>query len=117
MPDPEFLQTLFHSIDNKDSSAFLQYLAEDCTFRMGNLPAVKGRDAIGTAVAGFFDSLQSISHTLTDSWHTADCSICHGSVSYTRHDGSVLTVPFAVILKREARLINEYLVFLDISGL
>jgi ketosteroid isomerase-like protein len=117
MPDNEFLQSLFHSIDTKDSAAFQQFLAPDCTFRLGNLPAVTGREAIGTAVAGFFASLQSLSHTLAGSWHTTDSSICHGSVCYTRHDGSQLTVPFANILKREARLISEYQVFVDISGL
>jgi len=117
MPDNEFLQTLFHSIDSKDSTAFQQLLAPDCSFRLGNLPVVRGREAIGTAVSGFFDSLQSISHTLAGSWRTADSSICHGMVCYTRHDGSQLTVPFANILKREADLISEYLVFVDISGL
>jgi len=117
MPDDDFLQALFRSIDAGDSRAFQGFLAEDCSFRLGNLPPVTGRAAIGSAVAGFFDSLQSLSHSLTGSWHTRDCSICHGSVSYTRKDGSVLTVPFANILRRETRLIREYLVFVDISGL
>ncbi len=117
MSDNEFLQSLFHSIDNQDSTAFQQFLAPDCTFRLGNLPAVTGRESIREAVAGFFDSLQSISHDIEGAWHTADSSICHGSVSYTRHDGSQLTVPFANILKRESNLISEYLVFVDISGL
>jgi len=117
MPDNEFLQSLFHSIDSKDSTAFQQFLAPNCTFRLGNLPAVTGRESIGAAVAGFFASLQSISHDIDAAWHTADSSICHGLVSYTRHDGSQLTVPFANILKREAQLISEYLVFVDISGL
>ena len=117
MPDSEFLNSLFHSIDSKDCTAFQQYLAPDCSFRLGNLPVVTGRESIGAAVAVFFDSLQSISHDIDGAWHTADSSICHGSVCYTRHDGSQLTVPFANILKREARLISEYLVFVDISGL
>jgi len=117
MPDNEFLQSLFHSIDSKDSAAFMQFLAPDCSFRLGNLPAVTGREAIGAAVAGFFDSLQSIAHSPADAWHTAGSSISHGSVCYTRHDGSQLTVPFAIILKREAQLVSEYLVFIDISGL
>jgi len=117
MPDNEFLQSLFNSIDNKDSTAFQQFLAPECTFRLGNLPAVTGRESIGKAVACFFDSLQSISHDIDRVWHTADSSICHGAVCYTRHDGSQLTVPFANILKREANLISEYLVFVDICGL
>jgi len=117
MPDNEFLQTLFDSIDSKDSNAFMQFLTPDCSFRLGNLPVVTGRESIGAAVAGFFASLQSLSHIIADTWHSPDSSICHGTVCYTRHDGSELTVPFANILKREAQLISEYLVFVDISGL
>ena len=117
MSDNRFLQSLFQSIDSKDDTAFQEFLAPDCRFRLGNLPVVTGREAIGTAVAGFFNSLQAISHELAGAWHTADSSICYGLVNYTRHDGSLLTVPFANILKREDRLISEYLIFVDISGL
>jgi len=38
-------------------------------------------------------------------------------VTYTRHDSSTLTVPFANILRFEGDLIDEYLIFLDVSEL
>jgi hypothetical protein len=38
-------------------------------------------------------------------------------VSYRRHDGSELTVPFANILKGSEEGIREYLIFADTSRL
>lgn len=70
MSDNEFLRSLFLCIDSKDSSAVMQFLAAGCSFRLGNLPAVTGRESIGATVTGFFASLRSLSHTLAESWHS-----------------------------------------------
>ena len=108
---------LFKAIDSKDVQGFIAMLAPDCTFKFGNLPAVNGAAAIEQFVAGFFESIDSLSHEIQDSWNVADGLICHGLVSYTRKDGSVLTVPFANILKSGATGIDEYLIYADTSQL
>jgi hypothetical protein len=41
----------------------------------------------------------------------------HGQVTYTRHDGSQLSVPFANVLKLDGTRVREYLVFADASTL
>jgi hypothetical protein len=41
----------------------------------------------------------------------------HGEVTYTRHDGSRLSVPFANIFKLDGTRVREYLVFADVSPL
>jgi hypothetical protein len=46
-----------------------------------------------------------------------DALVCHGTVTYTRHDSSTLTVPFANIFKVHGELIDEYLIFIDVSQL
>jgi TRAP-type uncharacterized transport system substrate-binding protein len=43
--------------------------------------------------------------------------ICHGTVTYTRHDASTLTVPFANIFRTRDDLIDEYLIYVDASAL
>lgn len=47
MSDNESLQSLFHSIDHKDRTAYKQFLAPDCSFRLGNLPVATGRKPSG----------------------------------------------------------------------
>ncbi len=111
------MQALFQTIDNQDSEAFAQWLAEDASFRFGNQPAVVGRDAIRDYVQGFFASLQALSHQLEQQWTTADGVVCHGQVTYTRHDGSLLTVPFCNVLNMTDGKVHEYLIFADTSAL
>ena len=119
MTHQQWLQSLFNSIDNKDTNAFVSHLSEDCIFRFGNMPAVTGGDAIREAVGGFFASIKTISHEITEAWATADQVSCHGMVTYQRHDDSLLSVPFANIMKKPsgANIASEYLIFAAISEL
>ncbi len=110
-------QQLFNSIDEKDTKAFLGFLTNDVKFRFGNAPVAEGYTAVGEAVGGFFSSIKSIQHELTDTWYREEVIICHGNVTYTRHDSTILRVPFANILTMENNLIKDYLIFVDISGL
>ena len=113
----DMIEKLFDSIDNKNPEAFVSFLSPGCTFKFGNLPAVTGTEQIRDFVSGFFDSIASLSHTIKDSWNVEDGVICHGDVSYTRKDGSVLTVPFANILKSDSGGIADYMIFADTSQL
>lgn len=108
---------LFSAIDRQDADAFAGFLAEDAVFHFGNLPAVEGRGAIRDFVAGFFQSIRAVSHTVIESWHAGDAVICRGEVAYTRHDGSTLTVPFANILKLAGERVRDYLIYVDASAL
>lgn len=112
------LKALFNAIDSKDSGTFAQFISEHGTFRFGNMPAVTGRDNIEQFVDQFFSGIHAISHHISESWQTPGCVICHGSVTYIRHDQSELTVPFSNILKVDNDdKISDYLIFADVSAL
>ena len=111
------ISELFSSIDSKDPQGFAAFLAPDCVFRFGNQPEVSGEGAIEAYVAGFFDSIAAVSHEISASWDLPEGVVCHGHVSYTRLDGSVLTVPFANIMKLSPAGITDYRIFADTSQL
>ena len=111
------IKRLFDAIDSKDSKTFLTFLAPSCVFRFGNMPPVTGITNIEMSVNAFFESLDSLAHKVIDIWDIPDGTVCHGQVSYRRKDGSVLTVPFANILKGKESNITEYLIFADTSQL
>lgn len=108
---------LFRSIDDQDTEAFLSFLADDVLFRFGNADSVNGKTAVGEVVGAFFDSVKGMHHDLVGIWNEEDAVICHGTVTYTRHDSTTLSVPFANILGVSDNLIKEYLIFVDVSGL
>lgn len=108
---------LFDSIDAMDSDLFASFLSKDCRFQFGNMPEVTGVQNIKAFVAGFFDSIESLSHTIVNSWNIPGGAVFHGRVTYTRKDGSILTIPFANILKMNSSGITEYMIFADTSQL
>lgn len=117
MLDDKWMGSLFDAIDSKDADSFATFLTENCTFTFGNMPTVSGRAGVREMVAGFFNSIAGISHTIQQSWTTGDAAICHGMVTYTRHDESELQVPFANILKMDGPLIEDYRIYIDTSQL
>lgn len=111
------IHALFAAIDARDPAAFSRFIDPDCVFRFGNQPAVSGRAAITEYVTGFFASIQALRHELVELIETPQASICHGFVTYTRHDGSTLRVPFCNVFKPGRAGIGEYLIFADNSTL
>ena len=111
------LQDLFRTIDARDSRKFTSFLTPDATFRFGNAPAISGHAAIEQAVAGFFASLKALSHRLIATWEQGDSLALQGEVTYTRHDGSQITLPFANIFRLRDGLVREYLIYADVAPL
>ena len=117
MSDLNWVAELFASVDEKNIEKFSSFLAEDCSFRFGNFPAVQGVDGVSEFVGGFFNSIESLKHDISDIWPVPGGVVCHGMVSYTRHDKSVLSVPFSNIFKSKNGKVCEYLIFADTSQL
>ena len=117
MKHPQWLTDLFMAIDNRDARAFQSFLTEDTVFRFGNAEAIHGRANAEAAVAGFFSSIAGLKHDVRGIWETGDAVISHGFVTYTRHDASTLTIPFANIFMMKDSLVSEYLIFADTSAL
>lgn len=117
LPDRNWVVELFASVDEKNIEKFSSFLSEDCSFRFGNLPVVHGVDGISEFVGGFFDSIESLKHDISDIWIVPGGAVCHGMVSYIRHDKSVLSIPFSNVFKSNNGKVYEYLIFADTSQL
>ncbi len=117
VPDRDWWQALFATIDSGDAAAFVKCLTADAEFRFGNSPAVMGAETIGTSVAGFFSAIASSKHQLLQFWCEDDCVGCEGEVTYTRHDGSRVSFPFANVFKLRGEKIASYHIYIDNSSL
>lgn len=108
---------IFAAIDRKDTTAFVGFLTDDAVFRFGSAPAVRGRDAIRAAVDGFFSTIEALEHEITSTLVRGTTQVCEGEVTYTRADGSQVTLPFADIFEYDGNLIAEYKIYMDINPL
>ncbi len=117
MSDASFVVPLFRSIDAMDAGRFASFLTEDAVFRFGNAPEARGREAIRALVAGFFEMIAGLEHRVTDTWAQPGTVVCRGEVTYTRKDGTQLTVPFADVLVMRGESIADYRIYMDVSQL
>jgi ketosteroid isomerase-like protein len=117
MSIPAWVTDLFRAIDEKDAARFAGFLTDDATFRFANAAPAVGGDAIRAAVAGFFGAIRALRHELTEVWDHPSGILVLGKVTYTRLDGSLLTVPFADVFRMRGSKVAEYDIYMDASAL
>lgn len=108
---------LFAAIDAKDATAFVSFLTDDAVFRFGSSPAVQGREAVHAAVEGFFGTIAGCAHAVHKSIRDGATLVCEGEVTYRRHNGSEITLPFTDVLEYEDDLITHYKIYMDVNPL
>ena len=111
------LKDLFAAIDARDTERFLDFLTDEGYFRFGSTPPAQGKEAIRAAVGGFFSSIAGCRHSVARVIAEGDVLICEGEVTYTRHDSSEITLPFANVLDLDGELISSYKIYADAGPL
>lgn len=108
---------MFRRADAKDVDGWTDLMTDDVHFVFGNADAIDGRENLHSTITGFFNAVAGIRHTVIDAWTVDDKIIQKLSVTYTRHDGSTLTVPAVNLLTLRDGKISEYLIYVDNSAL
>jgi hypothetical protein len=104
---------LFADVDRMDATVFASHLAQDASLRFGNGEELTGREAIEAYIAGFFATIDNLSHEIVSQWELDDTTILRLEVTYTRQDGRIVTIPVVTIYRRGPELIDDYRVFID----
>lgn len=95
----------------------MTFLTPDAEFRFGNAPALVGSDAIAAGVGGFFAAIGSSRHELRATWTGTASAACEGTVTYTRHNGSAVSYPFANVFEFRGTKISAYRIYIDNASL
>ena len=89
---------VFADIDAFDPDKFVAHLTPDAKFRFANADPVTGRAAVKEAVAGFFSTIDGLTHHMRNVWEFGDTVVTQIDVEYRRKDGKTVTVPNVDIL-------------------
>jgi ketosteroid isomerase-like protein len=111
--DRDLWEQLFAAIDARDARAFAGFLTPDARFRFGNTPTIIGSEAVRAAVAAFFDAIGGCRHELLRTTSGATSLACEGLVTYTRHDGTSITLPFANVVEMRGDKAAAYRIYID----
>ncbi len=110
-------EKVFKTVDNSESGEFVEFLTDDARFRFANLPVVQGRENIKAFLDEFFKSIDHTGHSDLREWQSGETWFVTGQVTYFRHDGSSLKVPFCNQFNMKGDKIDDYLIFVDNSQL
>jgi ketosteroid isomerase-like protein len=105
----------FADIDSFDADKFVAHLTPDVTFRFGNADPVTGREAVREAVAGFFSTIDGLTHHIRSTWEVGDTVIVQIDVEYLRQDGKSVTTPNADILVYDGDLVRDWQIYIDVA--
>jgi ketosteroid isomerase-like protein len=106
---------VFADIDSFDPDRFVANLTEDARFRFPNADPVTGRAAVREAVAGFFSSIDGLTHHIRNVYEAGDTVIAQIDVEYVRKDGKTVTVPNADILVYDGDLVADWQIYIDVT--
>ncbi len=108
---------VFADIDAFDPDKFVAHLTPDVTFRFGNADPVTGRAAVKETVAGFFSTIDGLTHHIMNVWEIDDTVVAQIDVEYRRKDGKTVTVPNADILVYDGDLVRDWQIYIDMAPL
>lgn len=115
MNGKQLAQAVFSAVDAMDPATFAEFLTENGTFTFGNFPTATGRAEAAQAVGDFFAGIDGISHNIQGVWEEGDTVITKLAVTYTRKDGTSVTLPCANIWRCEGGKIADYRIFMDVN--
>jgi hypothetical protein len=116
-PAFEYTLQVYEAVDSMDEQRLMPFLTEGCTFVYANSDPVIGRANIAETSKSFMALIAGIRHQLLDAWAFEDVIVSRLEVTYTRKDGSTLTVPAATIWRMRDAQIDDYRIYIDVAPL
>jgi ketosteroid isomerase-like protein len=107
--------SIFADIDAFDPDKFVTHLTPEARFRFANADPVTGRAAVKEAIAGFFTTIDGLTHHVKNVWEFGDTVIVQIDVEYRRKDGKTVTVPNADILIYDGDLVRDWQIYIDVA--
>jgi len=109
------IAAILADIDSFDPDKFVAHLTPDAKFRFANGDPVTGREAVKEAVAGFFSSIDGLTHHILNVYESGETVIAQIDVEYRRKDGKSVTVPNVDILVFDGDLVRDWQIYIDVT--
>ncbi|MDF0606248.1 nuclear transport factor 2 family protein [Neisseriaceae bacterium TC5R-5] len=110
-------ETIIAAIDSMNPKEFAKIITENSRFKFGNFPEVKGKAGVYKAQEDFFTSVKNVKHTVHKVWRDQDSIVAQMDVTYTRHDGSKITLPVTDVFEIRNGKVDGTYIYMDIAPL
>jgi ketosteroid isomerase-like protein len=111
----DWIDEYFADVDAMRLEPWLDRHTDDVVVRFGNNPPAVGKEQVGQAIAGFWETIGGLRHTVRKSHQAGDTVTMEFDVTYERTDGKEVTVPCASVLHRRGDLVDSLSVYIDLA--
>ena len=116
--DLNFLDRAFALVDAMDIDGYIDLYTEDGRFTFGNAPTAQGREAVRAGLEQFYATISGMRHDFVAKWWAEpDIGIVEARVTYTRLDGSTITLPVTTIYRLRDGRASDVRVYMDVNPL
>ena len=116
--DDDWTSAFFRDADTLVVEALIAWFAETIEVRFGNAPPIHGKTAAEQAFRQFYTSLSGMRHRREVTVSSGDLVAQMAVVTYTRRDGSEVSMPVASHLRRAGdKRIDRLWIFIDLAPL
>lgn len=107
--ETDWITAYYEAADSLAIDRLLELHTDDTRLAFGNYPVVEGQDGVRAALSDFWSTIKAMSHQVTGAWslHDGRVGIAELLVTYTRHDGSQVTIKACTTLRRRDGLVSE----------
>jgi hypothetical protein len=109
------IAAIFADIDAFDPDKFVAHLTPEAKFRFGNADPVTGRASVREGVAGFFSTIDGLTHHILKVYELSETVIAQIDVEYRRKDGKSVTVPNCDVLVFDGDLVRDWQIYIDLA--
>jgi len=113
----DWLRDAYDKADGLDAAGWAALFEDAAPFTMGNNPAMVGPAEIEAGLEGFFGGIGGMHHDFTNRVTVGNTEFVEAKVTYTRLDGSTVTVPGAAIIELNGSKIAAARSYVDIMPL
>jgi ketosteroid isomerase-like protein len=114
----QVVRAMFDALDCADIDEMVHYMTDDVVTAFGNFPELNGKAAFHMMFRDVAKSVSGVRHDIHDLWQAeqdSDVLVARMTVTYTRHDGSTISLPCCNVFRMRANLVSHYSVYMDIS--
>jgi ketosteroid isomerase-like protein len=109
----EWVREYFATVDKLNVDNIIANFAEDGQFRFGNAQPAVGKEAIRNALIEFFSAINAMYHENIGLWLGDNNNVFEAEVTYTRQDGTTVTLPCVSIFRFRDNLIYDFRKVMD----
>ncbi|MDV2996895.1 MAG: hypothetical protein N4J56_006600 [Chroococcidiopsis sp. SAG 2025] len=109
----EWVREYFVTVDKLNVDNIIANFVENGQFRFGNAEPVVGKEAIRDALVKFFSAIKAMHHENVGLWLGDSSAVFEAEVTYTRQDGTTVTLPCVSILRFRDNFIYDFRMVMD----